>query len=107
VNLPSARTLGLWLGAVYLVFGVIEVYTHRSDTVGALAYWGISLLGGGALVVAGSLLRVTNRTQGLALLTVGVLIATSATLWTLLIPVVALVTVVAAYRADRPAVGAA
>lgn len=107
MKVPSARTLGLWLGCVYLVFGVIEVYTHRNDTAGALAYWGISLLGGGALVVFGSLMRATNRTQGLALLTVGVLIAMSATLWTLVIPIFALVTVVAAYRADRLPVGAA
>lgn len=105
--LPSVRTLGLSLGAIYLLFGVYEVITHRGDTVGALAFWGISLLGGGALVIVGTMLRATRRAWGLALLTTGALLATNATLWTLLLPIVAVVVVVAAYRADRPAVRAA
>ncbi|WP_406420314.1 hypothetical protein OH809_25630 [Streptomyces sp. NBC_00873] len=54
--LPSARLLGLSLGALFMLFGVIEVITHRNDTAGALAFWGLSLLGGGSLVLAGTLL---------------------------------------------------
>jgi hypothetical protein len=104
MTLPSPRTLGLWLGAVYLLFGGYEVITHWGDTAGALAFWGISLLGGGALVIVGTLLRTTRRAWGLALLTIGALLATNATLWTLLLPIVAVVVVVTAYRADGPAV---
>jgi hypothetical protein len=103
MTFPSVRTLGLSLGSVYLLFGVYEVVTHRSDTAGALAFWGVSLLGGGALVIIGTLLRTTRRAWGLAFLTIGALLATNATLWTLLLPIVAVVTVVAAYRADGPA----
>lgn len=100
---PSARTLGLVLGAIFLGFGVAEVVTHLDDTAWALAFWGISLLGGGALVIAGTLLRPTRRTLGLTLLSVGALVATNATAWTLAVPVLAVITVVVAFRERGPA----
>ena len=81
-----------------MLFGLIEVITHRNDTAGALAFWGLSLLGGGALVLIGTLLRPTSRAWGLTLLTVGALAGTNATLWTLIVPVLAIITVVTAYR---------
>ena len=66
----------------------------------AIASRGVSilLLGGGALVLAGTLIRSTKRTMGLVLLTVGALIGSNATIWTLIVPVLALVTVIAAFR---------
>jgi hypothetical protein len=107
VSLPSARILGLSLGVLYLAFGVVEVITHRGDTAGALAFWGISLLGGGALVLAGTLVRQSKRALGLTLLTIGAIVATNATIWTLLIPIFAIVTVVAAFRDERLAAASA
>lgn len=105
---PSRRTLGLVLGGVYLAFGVVEVIGHRNDSAAALVFWGGSLLGGGALVIAGTLLLPTQRRPGLALLTIGTLLATNATLWTLLLPIFAIYVLAQAYgvryRAsqDRP-----
>jgi hypothetical protein len=107
VTLPSARILGLTLGAIFVLFGVVEVITHRDDSVGALAFWGLSLLGGGALVLAGTVVRRTSRRWGLVLVTIGALAGTNATLWTLLVPVVAIVTVVVAFRERGPAAAAA
>lgn len=106
MTLPSARLLGFSLGAVFILFGVIEVVTHRNDTAVALAFWGISLLGGGALVLAGTVARQTRRNVGLTMLTIGAVVATNATLWTLIIPILAIVTVVAAFRDPSPAVPA-
>ena len=103
VTLPSAKILGLVLGAVFLLFGIIEVVTHRRDTAGALAFWGLSLLGGGALVLVGTLVRTTRRDLGLILVVIGAVAGTNATLWTLLVPILAVVTVVAAFREGRPA----
>lgn len=100
---PSARLLGLSLGALFLAFGAIEVVTHLDDTAGALAFWGLSLLGGGALILAGTFVRPAKRTLGLTLLTIGAVVATNATLWTVLIPIFAIVTVVAAFRDQVPA----
>jgi hypothetical protein len=99
--LPPVRNLGLALGALFVVFGVIEVVTHLDDSAGALAFWGVSLVGGGAFVLAGTLLLPSRRTLGLTLLTIGAVVAANATLWTLLIPLLTIVTVVAAYRTDR------
>jgi len=81
--------------------------THRDDTAGALAFWGLSLLGGGALVLAGTFVRPTRRSLGLTLLTIGAVVATNATLWTVLIPIFAIVTVVAAFRDRGPVATAA
>jgi hypothetical protein len=103
--LPNSWVLGVSLGILVLLFGAYEVITHRNDTAGAMAFWGLSLLGGGALVLAGTLLRRTRRAWGLALLTVGALAATNATLWTVIVPLVAIATVVSAFR-DRGAVTA-
>ena len=81
-----------------MLFGIVEVIGHRNDTAGALAFWGLSLLGGGAFVLAGTLMHPTRRAWGLILLTIGAVVATNATVWTLLVPIFAVITVVAAYR---------
>jgi hypothetical protein len=107
VTLPSGRRLGLSLGVTFVLLGVIEVITHRNDTAGALAFWGLSLLGGGALVLAGTLVRPTRRNLGLTLVTIGAVAGTNATIWTLLIPIFAVVTVIAAFREHGPAVAEA
>lgn len=104
MTLPPSRTLGLSLGILFILFGVVEVIAHRNDTAGALAFWGLSLLGGGASVLAGTLVRPTRRAWGLTLLTIGAVVATNATVWTLLVPIFAIVTVVAAYRDHGPEV---
>jgi hypothetical protein len=46
----------------------------------------------------------TRCAWGLTLLTTGALVATNATVWTLLVPIFAIVTVVAAYRDHGPEV---
>jgi len=107
MTLPSSRKLGLSLGILFVLFGLAEVITHRNDSAGALAFWGLSLLGGGALVLTGTLVRPTKRALGLTLLTIGAVVATNATVWTLIVPIFAIVTVFAAFRDHGPAVTAA
>jgi hypothetical protein len=102
MHMPSKRTLGLILGAIYLAFGSVEVVTHLDDSALALLFWGGSLLGGGSLVIAGTLLLARRRTLGLTLLTVGALVATNATIWTLLLPLFAVFVVVRAYLDEDP-----
>ncbi len=50
------------------------------------------------------MVRPTKRTLGLTILTIGAVAATNATIWTLLIPIFA---VVAAFRDDGPVAPAA
>ena len=104
MTLPPSRKLGLSLGILFVLLGLVEVVTHRNDTAVALAFWGLSLLGGGALVLIGTLVRPTRRAWGLTLLTIGALVATNATVWTLIVPIFAIVTVFAAYRDRGPEV---
>lgn len=104
VTSPLSRRLGVSLGVVFVLFGVIEVITHRNASAGALAFWGLSLLGGGALVLAGTVLRSTRRTLGLTLVTIGAVVGSNATMWTLLVPILAIVAVIAAYRDHGSAV---
>jgi hypothetical protein len=96
--MPEARTLGLSLGALYIGMGTVELITHRSDTGDELLFWGGSLVGGGALVLAGALLADARRPLGLTLLTVGAALGMNATLWTILIPVFAVLVLVRSYR---------
>jgi hypothetical protein len=102
--LRASRKLGLSLGILFVLFGVYEVITHRDDSAGAIAFWALSLLGGGALVLTGTLVRPTRRVLGLTLLTIGALAATNAALWTLVVPIFAIMTVVAAFRDPGPEV---
>jgi hypothetical protein len=48
------------------------------------------------------MLREQRRTVGLTILTIGAVAGLNATVWTLVIPVLAIVTLVAAYREDAP-----
>jgi uncharacterized membrane protein HdeD (DUF308 family) len=92
------RRLTLTLGVLLLAFGVLEVFTHRNDTVPALLFWGLSLLGGGALVLTGARIWPRRTGPALALVVVGSLGGILATAWTLLVPVLALAVIVLAIR---------
>ena len=59
------------------------------------------------MVLAGTLVRPAKRSLGLTLLTIGAVVATNATLWTVLVPIFAIVTVVAAFRDRGPAAATA
>lgn len=98
--MPEARTLGLSLGALYVGLGTIELVAHRGGDGSELLFWGGSLVGGGALVLVGTLMADHRRALGLALLTLGAALGMNATLWTLLIPVLAVLVLVQFYRDD-------
>jgi hypothetical protein len=98
VKLPATRTLCTCLGGIYLVMGVLEVVTHRDGTAVGLLFWGGSLLGGGALVLAGTVLQPPHRATGLALVTIGTVLGINATLWTVLVPAFAVFVLVRSYR---------
>jgi hypothetical protein len=100
MRLPEARPLAFWLGGIYVGFGIVELITHRDDTALALLFWGGSLVGGGALVLAGTFVRDRHRALGLSLLTVGAVLGMNATLWTILIPLFAVFVLVRSYRKE-------
>lgn len=100
MKLPEPRPLGLTLGAIYVAMGTVELFTHRDDDGTALLFWGGSLVGGGTLVLTGTLVSERHRALGLTLLTVGAALGMNATVWTLLVPVFAVLVLVQFYRDD-------
>jgi hypothetical protein len=98
VRRSQARHLATALAVLYLAMGAAEVVTHRDDTVPALLFWTTSLLGGGALVLAGRVLWGTHPTASLVLVLVGTLLGIPATAWTLLVPLLAVLVVALTLR---------
>jgi hypothetical protein len=95
-----------FVGVVFLAFGVAEVAVRlpADDPIdpAALAFWSISLLGGGALVLLGALRVGGQSGRGLLLLGIGVFLGSLATMWTLILPVVAIATFVPWATAGQP-----
>jgi len=95
-----------FVGVVFLAFGVAEVAVRllADDPIdpAALAFWSISLLGGGALVLLGAFRVGCQSGRGLALLGMGVLLGSIATMWTLVLPVVAVATFFLCATARKP-----
>ena len=98
--------LGGGLGSIYLVFGVLEGITHL-DEPASLAFWLPALIGGGTLVLVG-VFRVTEPGWPSVLLVTGGLIAASAaTAWTVLLPLAAVaLLVLVVMRSGRSAAAA-
>lgn len=89
----ATRWLAWIVGGIFIAMGVIEVTVRLvSDEpidLAAMAWWSLSLLGGGALVLLGSFL-IKPSWVGFAAVCVGCLVGILATAWTLLIPVLAI-----------------
>lgn len=96
------RRLALLLGVAYVGFGIAELIEHVDDSAVSLLFWVVSLLGGGALVLGGLLMARRSRDAGRALVTVGAAFGMVATMWTLLVPAVAVVVIALALREPHP-----
>jgi hypothetical protein len=79
-------------------FGVIELITHRDDTVGALLFWGVSLVGGGAILLAGLTRDWPRPGVAQALIVVGTLLGTNATIWAIVVPLLSVAVLVLLFR---------
>lgn len=82
--------LAAFVGGLFIVLGIIEVAVRALsddplDWV-AVAFWSLSLCGGGALILIG---RFAARTgwASKGLVVVGCLVGSIATAWTLLLPI--------------------
>lgn len=93
----SRRTvtwLGWFVGLVFLILGVVEVSVRiLSDEpidAGAIAFWFLSLCGGGALILTGRFLVTRPSGVSIVMVTVGCVAGTLATMWTLVLPALAI-----------------
>ena len=86
------------LGGLYLVAGVAETIRVVSSGDGGLAFWFGSLVGGGVLVLLGALGFRERPRLSAGLVTVGALAGMLATMWTLVVPVLAIAVIVLVIR---------
>jgi hypothetical protein len=96
--------LALLLGLLYVAAGVAETIRLVSSGDGGLLFWFGSLVGGGALVLLGEVLHRSRPGPAAALICVGCFVTVPATIWTVLVPVLALVVcILALLRMDADA----
>jgi len=81
--------LGVFVGSMFLLAGALETIRVLLSGDGGLAFWFGSLIGGGALVLLGTLALQSRPFLPLAAVAVGALAGSLATAWTLLLPVLA------------------
>jgi hypothetical protein len=93
------RRLAFLLGVVYLAFGVAELVTLDEGL--EHLFWAISLLCGSALLFGGLLMAGRSGEICRAMVAVGAVAGIVATLWTIVVPVVALGVTALALRDPR------
>ena len=97
---------GLILGCLLVVAGIAETIRAVRSGDGGLWFWFPTLVGGGALIVVGTILAPRSPVPGCALTTVGALAGMLPTMWTLVMPVLLLVLIVVSVKQTAAALGA-
>jgi hypothetical protein len=85
--------LTIGFGVLYLLGGIAEAIqaVHTGD--GGLWFWFGTLFGGGTAVICGVLIRDRHPNVALGLICVGCLLGVLATVWTIVVPALAMVVV--------------
>ena len=97
---PLARWLTVILAAIYAVLGTLEVIRRLDDPdFGAMAFLGGTLLGGAAILLVGLFAPLPARYQ-VPVIMVGLVAGLVASLWTFVVPILAIVIVVLTVRGD-------
>ena len=94
----TATGLAWFVGGTFIVLGIAEVavrlLSNEPIETDAVAFWFFSLCGGGMLVLIGSFMLTRPTWASVMLVTLGCLAGTIATMWTLVLPVLAFTLVV-------------
>ena len=86
--------------------GIAETIRVIVSGDGGLVFWFGTLVGGGVLVLSGTLLQPSRTWPGFALLAAGCALGLLPTIWTLVVPVLLLMLVVLSLRDAQQATGA-
>ena len=97
---------GIVLGCLLVVAGAAETVRLVRTGDGGFWFWFPTLVGGGALVIAGTLLLSRSPVRGSVLTTVGALAAILPTVWTLVVPVLLVALIIMTARQAATAVQA-
>ena len=96
---------GLGLGCLLVAAGIGETVRLTRSGDGGLWFWFPTLVGGGVLVVVGTLVLPRSPILGCVLTTTGALAAILPTMWTLVVPVLLVLLVVLSIRQATAAPG--
>ncbi|HSV39968.1 MAG TPA: hypothetical protein VLI04_14515 [Nocardioidaceae bacterium] len=97
--------LGIFLGGLLIAAGVAETIRLTRSGDGGLVFWFGTLVGGGALVLAGTLLMPRRPVPGLVMTGIGCLLGLLPTAWTLVVPVLLLTLLIASAKRVSEATG--
>ncbi len=90
-----ARRGGIGLGVTYVLLGVTETVRLVVTGDGGFFFWFGTLVGGGVLLLLGAVPRQEDRTRRhLGAILLGATIGIPATVWTIVIPLVAVTVIV-------------
>ena len=89
---------GLALGCLLVAAGIAETVRLVRSGDGGLLFWFGTLVGGGLLVVTGTLLLPRRPVPGCVLTTIGCLAGVAPTMWTLIVPVMLVALVIASAK---------
>lgn len=96
--------LGIALGGLLVVAGIAETVRLTRSGDGGFAFWFGTLVGGGLLVLAGTLIRPRRPVPGFVITTIGCVAGIVPTAWTVLVPVLLIVLIVATANQTADAV---
>ena len=82
--------LGIILGVLLIVDGIAETVRLTRSGDGGFAFWFGTLVGGGSLVLAGTLLRTRFARVGPVLVMTGCVLGLMPTMWTIVFPLLLL-----------------
>lgn len=99
----AVERLAWILGIVFVGCGIAESIRVVVSGDGGLAFWFLSLCGGGALILLGSFVVKGRPWLSFTLVAIGCLVAGNATVWTLVLPVLALALLVLTFHRSREA----
>jgi len=91
MTVTLGRRLGLGLAMTYFVFGVVALWTNEGEPGSALLWSGIALVCGALLLTAGVIGHWQSPQVELSLIICGMLLGIVSSLWTVVIPLVAVV----------------
>lgn len=86
--------LALFLGVLYVVAGIAETTRAIVTGDGGIPFWFGSLFGGGVMILLGTLVFRRRPWVYCGLVTLGCFAGALATMWTVVVPIVALVVIV-------------
>lgn len=89
---------GLFLGCLLLAAGAAETVRVVRSGDGGLLFWFGTLVGGGTLILVGTLLLPRRPRQGFVLTTIGCAAGLLPTSWTVIVPVMLVVLIVVSGR---------